>query len=65
MTQSASILHHLQERGSITPMQALNDYGCFRLAARINDLRNAGHVIHTEHVLNSGRTYARYWMDLP
>jgi hypothetical protein len=33
------ILHHLQTYGSITPVEALNEYGCFRLAARINDLR--------------------------
>ena len=31
-------------------MEALREYGCFRLAARINDLRNEGHNIETKTV---------------
>jgi hypothetical protein len=39
MTQTDMILRHMQTFGSITPVEALKEYGCFRLAARINDLR--------------------------
>jgi hypothetical protein len=30
---------------TITPLDALQNYGCFRLAARISDLKNQGHAI--------------------
>ncbi len=44
-SQNKQILTHLQAGGTLTPLDALYRYGCFRLAARINDLRRAGHVI--------------------
>ena len=59
MSQSLRILRHL-ERRPITPMQALEQYGVFRLAARINDLRDAGHIIETETVKRGDKRYARY-----
>ena len=31
-----------------TPIDALNKFGCFRLAARISDLRNDGMLIKTK-----------------
>ena len=48
MTQTETILAHLQSGGSITPIDALRLYGCFRLAARIKDLRDSGHKVHTD-----------------
>ena len=39
-TQCAAILEHLKKGLSITPLEALNLCGCFRLAARIHDLRH-------------------------
>ena len=45
MTQEAMILSDLKKGKRITPVNALNKYGCFRLAARIFDLRNQGHKI--------------------
>ena len=44
-SQNANILARLQEGETISPIEALIDFRCFRLAARINDLRNAGHNI--------------------
>jgi hypothetical protein len=58
--QTESILRHLQIHGSIEPLTALQQYGCFRLASRIWDLRSAGHDIHTENVTSGGKTYAKY-----
>ena len=46
MTQNEKILNHLR-RWPLTPKEALNHYGCFRLAARIDELRKAGHPIIT------------------
>ena len=64
MSQNRMILYHLQRRGSITPFQALNEMGCFRLAARIDELRRQGHTIHTEMVrTQTGKTHARYRLE--
>lgn len=46
-SQNANILARLQEGKTISPIEALIDFRCFRLAARINDLRKAGHNIVT------------------
>ena len=47
-SQKSYILAHLRKYGFINPMIALNSYGCFRLGARISDLRSDGHNIITE-----------------
>ena len=47
MTQTALILSHLKEGNSITALEALYDFGCFRLASRINELKKAGHNIES------------------
>lgn len=47
MSQKKSILLHLNKVGNISPIEALNNYGCFRLAARIKDLRDDGENIAT------------------
>lgn len=59
MTQNEAILKHLKKK-PITPLQALNLYGCFRLAARINNLRESGLNIKTESVTKNGKTFAKY-----
>jgi hypothetical protein len=58
--QNVLVLDHLK-KAPITPIDALHLYGCFRLAARIYELREDGHQIHTNRVLNSdGNPYAEY-----
>lgn len=47
-TQNAEILCHLQKGMKLTPLQALKLYGCYRLSARILELREAGYPIRTE-----------------
>lgn len=42
-----TIFEHLKRHGSITPMVALREYGCFRLAARIGELREDGHRVES------------------
>lgn len=59
-TQSQWILAKLQQ-GPVTAMDALDGCGCFRLAARIADLRQAGHHIETENrTLANNKTIAVY-----
>ena len=60
MTQNQQIKGYLEKGKSITPLQALNKFGCFRLAARISDLRNEGLNIATKIVTKEGKSYASY-----
>jgi hypothetical protein len=46
-TQKEKILEHLKTRRQLTPLEALRRFGCFRLAARVKELREDGHHIHT------------------
>ena len=59
MSQASRILSHLKRR-PITPLQALDLYGCMRLAARVADLRGRGHKIITEPLEIKGKRIARY-----
>ena len=43
--QCERVLTHLQQRGEIDAMTALNALGIFRLASRINELRKDGYPI--------------------
>ncbi len=60
MTQCDAILYHLQHIGAITSIDALEKYGCFRLGARISDLKERGHDIHTDFVRRNGKMFASY-----
>ena len=54
---------HLQSGKSITPLEALNLYGCLRLGGRIWELRNEGHRIDTEMIERHGKRFARYSLE--
>ena len=60
MSQERDILGYLQSRGSITAIEALQEFGCFRLAARINDLRAKKHNIETYVAKENGKKFAIY-----
>lgn len=62
--QAAKILRRLEKGGTITQGQALFQYGCSRLAARIYDLRKAGHNITGQTVkIAGGKRIKRYSMN--
>jgi hypothetical protein len=46
-TQCDRVRAYLETHGSITPLDALNELSCFRLGARILELRKAGMPIET------------------
>jgi hypothetical protein len=48
MTQKNDVLDYLKSGKTITPLHALREFGCFRLAARIAELRDEGFYIHME-----------------
>ena len=61
-TQLQQVLDHLKQFNTITPIEALDKYGCFRLSAVILKLRDAGYdiVTHRERNNKCTGTYARY-----
>ena len=60
-SQSAKVLYHLENYGSLTAIEALELFDCFRLAARINDLKEAGHDIQMEmKKMKNGKKIAVY-----
>ena len=59
-SQNACIATWLKQGNSITPLEALNKFGCFRLGARIADLRKAGYNIETKMVEQNGKRFAQY-----
>ena len=62
-SQCENILHHMKLHGSITEMEALNRYGCFRLASRINDLKRQGYIIQAKAIKTAtGKTISEYSM---
>lgn len=55
ISQKQKILQHLKDCGTIEPMTALREYGCYRLGARIADLRKDGYDIQTEITVGKNR----------
>lgn len=66
MTQTDALLDLLRRRGpvGVTPLDALDAIGSFRLGARVWDLRRAGHDIRREWwETPGGARVARYVLD--
>jgi len=64
-TQCDKIVRYLNEFGSITQLEALQDLGIMRLASRISELKKAGREIKVELVKGKNRygetvKWARY-----
>ena len=47
MTHADQILSALKKGQKLTPLDALRRFGCFRLGARIHELRSKGYAIET------------------
>ncbi len=62
MSQLQQIKAHLKAGKSISPLMALNKFGCMRLASRISELRNEPHNldIHVEMYRSKEYSYAKY-----
>lgn len=68
LTQKEKVIRHLEAFGTITPMEAIQDYGIMRLASRISELRRAGYIIFTDMVYGLNRfqektRYAEYRLE--
>jgi hypothetical protein len=62
-SQNALIKGWLLNGYSITPMEALNMFGCFRLSARIANLREEGLEVVTDMVTINDKRVARYYLQ--
>ena len=70
-THNQLIRQRLLEGGSITGLEALRDFGCYRLASRISDLRREGldivktmeTGINRANVTGKPVTFARYSLN--
>jgi hypothetical protein len=63
MNQKTHILEHLESGKKITPIEALNMFGCFRLAAVVFDLKQEGYDIRTTMIKNANKTFAEYSLN--
>ena len=63
-TQSELILDHLKSGKPLTSLDALIKFGCFRLGARIFDLKQDGHNIGTDMITKGKKTFASYFLHL-
>lgn len=55
LTQCERIVRHLEDYGSINPLEAISEYGIMRLASRITDLKQKGYLISTRMVKGKNR----------
>lgn len=61
MSQCSKILSHMQEHGSITPLEAFSLYKSLACHSRIAELRDRGYQIATEMVETpTGKVVGRY-----
>lgn len=65
MKQTERIVRHLELFGTITSAEAMGEYGIYRLASRISDLKRMGYDIEREIVKGTNRFgesthFARY-----
>lgn len=64
-TQNLMVLAHLKTGRELTPIEALKKYGCFRLAARVYELKQAGWPIYCERrPIDNRRTIGVYSLSL-
>lgn len=65
MSQKKQILNYLKtNKRGLTPLDAWKKFHCYRLGARIHDLRAEGHDIRTdlEDNVNGEGRHARYFL---
>lgn len=55
VTQAHRVLDYLDENGSITQLEALQELGVMRLASRISDLKKKGYPIRSDVVAVKNR----------
>lgn len=62
-SQNKQILNYIQAGNSITPIDALQLFNCFRLSARIHDLRTQGYAIQKRMIQKGEKRFASYNLE--
>ena len=65
LTQCDRIIQFIEETGSITQLEALEQFGCMRLASRMCDIKKMGYAVEKKMEKSRNRygepiSYARY-----
>jgi len=55
LTQKDRIIRHLKDKGTITALEAMKDYGIMRLTSRVSELKDEGYLIRSEFVNSKNR----------
>ena len=55
LTQKDRIIRHLNDKGSVTALEAMKEYGIMRLTSRICELKDEGYNIRSEFVSAKNR----------
>ena len=55
LTQCDKILQYIEEKGSITPLDALREFGCMRLASRMCDIKKMGYPVRRTMEVSKNR----------
>lgn len=61
-SQNEAILAALKKGKRLTPLDAMCEFGCNRLAARVLELRQRGHDIRVQMVTRGIKRVASYWL---
>ena len=61
-SQSAQILRHLQRGRTLTAIGALVRFQCFRLAARIYELKRSGYAVGCRMKQINSKRIAEYYL---
>ena len=64
-SQKQNVIDHLVEHKSITPLEALNLYGIFRLGAIIHTLRHKHKMHISSKIADGDKNYAIYTWGKP
>ena len=59
-SQTEKIIQWLKLGHSITPIDALKMFGCFRLSGRIHELKSKGYDIKTNMIEMQDKKFAEY-----
>ena len=55
LTQNQRIIRHLKDKGSITALEAMKEYGIMRLSSRVCELKDKGYLIRSEFISSKNR----------
>lgn len=62
-SQTDRILEYLLAGNSITSLEALNLFGCIRLASRISDIKARGYLVYSEFIKTpTDKKVKRYYL---